>query len=328
MEDFFGGLIAIGIAIFVALWLIQTHPGFVAIVVLLVIGFFVVRFVIKQTKEENARRAREAAQKLEDERRRAAEQREYEGQIIAACNESIVAFENIPKDLLSAEELLTVAESEFKEGVFSPFWDSVEKATYKLGAIDSNIKLIADRSQRYESLSKVYVGNVPPFPVGPKSAYRLGRANETAERLQKVVRNAQRNFHFATIYEQRKTNNILMDGFSSLGEAIYGVGERLHESIGALGHQIDGLSSSMEEHNERLVEAIEAHQEKLSEALEGVSTAVRGTTLQVGEVSSAIKAVDKRAQAATTDYAARQERANRMLDNIQRHRVPSRFAEY
>ncbi|MEA2838575.1 MAG: hypothetical protein QOD89_3125 [Bradyrhizobium sp.] len=328
MEDFFGALIGIILLIVGVVWFIQAYPGVVFALFLSVVGFFVIRFAIRENKAERARRELEAAQQLENERRRAAEQLAYERQILTACHESVAAFENIPKDLMTAEELLTVAEDEFKEGVFSPFWDSIEKATRKLGAVDGSIKLIVDRSGHYKSLAASYLGKPPPFPVDPMSAQRLGTVNDTAGRLQRIVRNAQRNFQFATIYEQRKTNSILMAGFSSLGEAIYGVGERLQESIGVLNDQISDLSSSMAEHNERLIEAIHVHSEKLVESIQDVSAAVGKTSSQVGEVSSTIKGADAKVQAAAADLAARQERANRMLDNIQRRRTPPPFADH
>ncbi|MBI3705118.1 MAG: hypothetical protein HY244_15025 [Rhizobiales bacterium] len=95
-------------------------------------------------------------------------------------------------------------------------------------------------------------------------------------------------------------------GFSSLGEAIYGVGERLQGSIETLGDRINDLSSSMAENNERVVDAIQ-----------DVSAAV-------GEVRDANATV----QATMADQAARQEKANKMLDNIQRRRVPPRYADH
>ncbi len=218
---------------------------------------------------------------------------------------------------MTAEQLLNSSETEFQDGAFSPFWDSIERVMRKLGAVDGSIKLIADRSNQYKALTISYKGRPPPFPVDPASALRLGTANATAGRLQKIVRNAQRDFHFATIYEQRKTSEILIAGFTNLGEAIYGVGVRLEQSIGILGDQINDLSSSMTAMNEKVVDAVK-----------GVSSAVGEVSSQVGDVSSTIKGADAKVQAATADQAARQEKANRMLDNIQRHRVPPPLADY
>lgn len=306
MEDFFGAAVGIVLLIVGVVWFMGAYPGIFWLIVLVVIGIFVVRFAIKQSKEDKARQAEEAARQLA-----------YQAQIISACNDSVVAFESIPKDLMTAEQLLDTAAAEFQDGAFSPFWDSIERAMGKLGAIDGSIKLITDRSDRYKTLAKSYSGQSPPFPVDPASAHRLATANETARRLQSIVRKAQRNFQFATIYEQRKTSEILIAGFTNLGEAIHGVGERLQQSIGFLGDQIDDLSTSMAQMNEKVVNAVK-----------DVSTAANEVSSRTAEVSSAIKAADTRIQAAMVDQGARQETANKMLDNIQRRRVPPPLAEY
>jgi hypothetical protein len=258
----------------------------------IVIGVFVFALISDARARDKKRRAEYAAQ-----------ERAHREQILSACNDSVVAFENIPKDLMTAEELLNVADAEFQDSAFSLFWDSIEKATYKLGAVDAGIKLIADCSNQYKSLSKSYKGQSPPFPVNPASAHRLATANDTVARLNRIVRKAHRNFQFATIFEQRKTSRILIDGFTNLGEAIVGLGGRLERSIGILGDQINDLSSSMSAMNENVIDAVKG-------------------------ASSAIKDADGNAQAAMADQAARQERAVRMLDNIQRGRVPSPHAAY
>lgn len=328
MEEFFGGLVGILILLFVVGWFIETYPGVVWTIVLVVVGAFVARFLIKQIRAENARRSEEKRaanlRRAEEVRvanarraEEAARQLAYYRQIHSACDESVVAFESIPRDLMTAEELLDAADSDFQDGAFSPFWDSIERAMRRLGAIDSSIKLIAGHSNQYKAIAKSYQGQVPPFPVNLASAHRLTTANATADRLQMIVRKAQRNFQFATIYEQRKTSEILIAGFTNLGEAVHGVGARLQQSIGVLGDQINDLSSSMTVMSEQVVEAVR-----------DVSWAVEEVSLRVGDVSSAIKDTDTKTQAAIADQATRQENANRMLDNIQRHRVPHPLADY
>jgi uncharacterized protein YoxC len=276
------------------------------IIILVVGGIFGGRFLLKEMEAENARRAREAEQ-----------QREYERRLHSACNESLVAFENIPKNLMSAEQLLDTAENEFQDSAFSPFWDSIERAMQRLGAVDGGIKLITDHSNKYKTIAKSYKGKPPAFPIDPDSAQRLETVSATAGRMQKVVRQAQRNFQFATIYEQRKTSEILIAGFTNLGEAIHGLGTRLEESIDMLGDQIHDLSSSMTEMNEKVVEAVK-----------GVSFGIGEMSSRIDDVSSAVRDEDKNTQGAMTAQADRQEKANRMLDNIQRRRVPPPLAEH
>jgi methyl-accepting chemotaxis protein len=313
MEEFFGKAIGIIILFFAAGWFISAYPAVFWAILLVVIGFFVVRYAAKRAKAARELQAAEAARQAAE----ATRQAEHEGQIIAACNESVTAFEDIPKHLMSAEQLLDTADNEFQEGAFSPFWDSIERATHTLAAVDNSIRLIGDRFNRYNALVKSFARVPPPFPVDPASARRLGSANATAIRLQTIVRKAQRNFQFSTIYEQRKTSKILIAGFNSLGDAIHGLGVRLEESIDFLGDQISDLSSSMTEMNEKLIDTVK-----------GVSLSVGDLSSQLGGVSSSVQGADKRMQAAMAEQAARQENANKMLDNIQRHRVPSPFAEH
>lgn len=343
-------LIGIVIGIFVVIWFIQTYPAIAITIVLSIAGFFVVRFFIREDKKRREKQAAEEAARLAEERRReearraeaqrlAAEQQGYENQLLSACRESLVAFEDIPKHLLTAEELLDTAESEFKEGVFSPFWDSIEKTAAKLGAVDSNIQLIADRSHQYQLASSHYRNMAPPFPVDPASAQRVRAASGTAARLRGIVRTAQRNFQFATIYEQRKTNSILVAGFTSLGEAIDGLGNRIERSIDTLGDKIGDLTQAMADHTERIVDAveegneallqsIESNNEKLVETVQGVSASVDATRAEIDRAHRSMRTSGVATQKAIAEQLVRQEKANRMLDNIQRRRVPPTLSEY
>lgn len=266
-------------------------------------GGFLAFLIFKAIQDSNERLRRDKARQLA-----------LRSQIIETCEAAIDAFEAVPKDLLTAEQLLDVAGDEFRTGAFSPFWDSIERAMSKLGSVDASIANIASGSSRYKQLTSSYGGDPPPFPVQAESARRLVAANETSGRLSRLVREAQRNFQFATIYEQRRTNQILIAGFTSLGDAIHGLGTHLEQSIDALGDQIGDLSSSMTTMNEKVVAS-----------LEGVSSAVSG----VGAgVTATIKGAEKNVQAAMSEQAARQERAVGMLDNIQRRRVPPPLADY
>ncbi len=280
-QSLFGTIVGSIILLGVTLALFASHPEIAGAIALVACGIVVVRYLTN----EQARRAKKAAQQLANER-----------QIRSVCNKSIAAFESIPRDLMTAEELLDVAESDFQDSAFAPFWDSIEQAMRKLGAVDGNIKLIADCSNQYKVLTRSYDGPPPPFPVDPDSVNRLATANGTVWRLKEIVRKAQRNYQFASIYEQRKTNDILIAGFTNLGEAIQGVGSRLEQSMGILGEQLNDLSSSMAVMNKKVV--------------------------------GAIKDADATVQTTMADQAARQEKANKMLDNIQRHRTPPPFADH
>jgi hypothetical protein len=247
--------------------------------VAIVVGFFIFVSLMSALGRIRAENARRELHRLE--------QSQVQVWILKACEESLGAFETIPKHLVTVEQELDVAEWEFRDGAFSPFWDSIERAMSTLGAVDSDVKLISSSSSRYRQLAASYEGRPPPFPVDPESAQWLAAANETTGRLQRLVREAQRNFQFATIYEQRKTSAILIAGFTKLGDAIYGLGD-------SLGYQIENLCFSMSE----------LHAASMSER-----RALRAALSDQAE-----------------DQAKRLKTAVAMLDNIQRRRIPPIYA--
>src|SRR6267143_1991952 len=154
MEDFLVPVAGLIILLFGAGWFIDTYPGIFWTIVLVAIGGFVGHMLTKKAQAEKVRYAAEAAKQLS-----------FQQQLLAVCNEALVAYEDIPKDLLTAEELLDVAEAEFQESAFSPFWDSIERAAGKFGAVSESIELIADRSNKDRIFANAYTGRPPPFPI-------------------------------------------------------------------------------------------------------------------------------------------------------------------
>jgi len=198
-------------------------------------------------------------------------------------NQALEAFEALPRNLLGAEEILDQAEIDLKDGAFSPFWDSVERATTHLASFDSGLRTITTNSKQHRDTASILIsaGGTSPsrFPVVLNSTENVRLARASATRLMTLVRQAQRNFHFATIYEQRRTNQILVAGFTQLGEAIALLGERLEISITALSAQMSALTQNVD--------------------------ALHSTVTAQG-----------------SDQAQRFKHALEMLDNIQRRRIP------
>jgi Mg2+ and Co2+ transporter CorA len=113
-----------------------------------------------------------------------------------------------------------------------------------------------------------------------------------------IVRKAQRNFEFSLIYEQRKTNQILVAGFRNLAQALEEMTWRITSSVDDLTSSVDRMHTSL---NESLV--------RIHEQTERIASTAEG----------------HRADAATQAIAtgARERKALEMLDNIQRKRYPS-----
>jgi hypothetical protein len=109
-----------------------------------------------------------------------------------------------------------------------------------------------------------------------------------------IVRRAQKDFQFASIYEQRKTNQLLVGGFASLAQAINQLGDRLQSSL-------ESLATSISISVSDLVSAQEAAASALA------------SELQLSR-EQALEDSDARRE------HERQERG--MLDNLQRRRRP------
>jgi hypothetical protein len=62
--------------------------------------------------------------------------------------------------------------------------------------------------------------------------------------MKSIVRKTQSNFQFATIYEQRKTNQILVAGFTNLAQALEYMTQRISGSIGDLANSVDAVSTT------------------------------------------------------------------------------------
>jgi hypothetical protein len=148
-------------------------------------------------------------------------------------------------DLLrKAQDSLDLAEREFAEGAFAPFWDAVERATECLAAFDHSVQKLSNNARNYYSTLRDRKHSFPSFSVHLSS---LPDTSAAVSRIRGIVRNAQKDFHFATIYEQRKTNKLLTHGFLSLGDAIARLETMIESSFSDLASSISSDLACMVE---------------------------------------------------------------------------------
>jgi len=225
---------------------------------------------IKEAKEKR-RQAEEAKRKAAEEeriRKHNEEQAGYKKQLFDLGDNLIALFEQMPALLKTAEKNLNQAEFEFSEGAFAPFWDAIEKATTTLARYHEGAQSIKINSSRYTDLITKYEGVPPQFPISQKSADKLSVATLTVERLKKIVRIAQRDFQFATIYEQRKTNQILVSGFTTLSQALDQMTWQITDSIDKLSDSLDlTMCKSMSTILSRLADMVDENNKNHSEIL-------------------------------------------------------------
>lgn len=242
------------------LCIMRSFRRFIADVFFLTLLYFIVayevaRFIIpaivvsyilyshwrKKRREEEARqreaavcrREAEEARRREKEREEEARRREkmrYENLSKIVIDSQTIVSE-LPTILQNAEYFLNKAEYEFHEGAFALFWDAVESAAGWLATFDDRIHVLDQKALAYKNESLQLSGTPPQFQL---SVSNLPKAMPVARRMFNVVRLAQKNINFVTIYEQRKTNKLLSAGFSNLNEALNGLQFRLESSFSKL----------------------------------------------------------------------------------------------
>jgi hypothetical protein len=217
---------------------------------LIIILVVIVRTLQEQAATNKRKRAKQRAalDKREAERRQAAgRQKNCADSLVRNCKESLDDFELLPGHLIAAEESLDQAESRFREGAFAPFWDSIEQAVKELGGFDTRVQSINSRLTAYDTLVKQYEGQPPQFPIDRECASNLAVSARAAERLRSLVYKAQCNSHFAAIYEQRKTKQILVAGFATLADALALMSSQLQSSIGQLASSVGQMSPQFDD---------------------------------------------------------------------------------
>ncbi len=253
-----------------------------------------------RTTEADLRRRQRDQERYEQEeqdrehRRRRQEQEACRDRIIALNIESVTLFESLAIQLEGAERQLDRAEQEFTNHAFAPFWDAIEEAAGALARFDERVRQITAKSSHYMQLIQKYSeGPAPEYSLPPDSIARLRVGTVLAERMRSVVRNAQRDFQFAMIYEQRKTNQILVAGFTSLAQA--------------LDRMTDQVTSSIYD---------------VTEAVRATTAELTAINSQVAHTGDAMKAAHSEILDAFAGQATRHDKAIAILDNIQRGRSP------
>lgn len=261
-----------------------------------------------QLREEEARKHKEEENKKK--------QDEYLVCLTNLVDTSIAIFEMIPKKMSNAESNLDRALTDYEEGAFAPFWDSIERATMLLGQIDDDINKITDNSKLHIHYSSMYDGAPPPFPISGKSAKALMAANITGDRLNAIVRRAHRNFQFATIYEQRKTNQILVAGFTSLGQALEGMTRRITSSIDDLECKLSHARESLESSFRSVENTINVVGLEVSAQASSSARAIENS------VGANVKALGDSMSKDAQERTRREKLVLERLDNIQRNKKP------
>jgi hypothetical protein len=283
----------------------------IAIVLIVIATILISRFreQVKQSQlEADQRRLREKRERIEQEEREQARIRyirDQEGQMKGILESSRTIVKAMPHLINDAERHLDKAEEEFFEGVFAPFWDQIEYAANKLAEYRQQLNQLDNLANDYRARATALPTAVSPFTM---PSGKLPDARLTAARMAKIVRGAQKDFHFATIYEQRKTNKLLYEGFRSLGDAIYSLEDSISTSMKNLSDRLQMSVNDLVDESRKQADAMSRHNEQMKRHYENLAN---------------LAPENAKARSQHEKQSLRnQEEQKKMLDNIQRGRKP------
>lgn len=208
--------------------------------------------IAARAKAEEEQRA-EAAKRAKDESSRRSD--ELQSQIAALAGKAKSLSRHLPHLVSEAHRHLDQAEVEFRDGAFGPFWDAIESATQNLARFYVSLQGFFQEARTLRGIAKsrgIGQESLRTITLRREDISGAEHIAEAADRMTSIVRVAQRNFQFASIYESRKLNKLVIGGFKTLAEAINGVGDRIDTSLRMLGQ--DMASQIQEVHTTQLAQ--------------------------------------------------------------------------
>lgn len=200
--------------------------------------------------KEEKRLDETAARKAARRDKKAQLERDYENalrQLQSNHNRAIELNDSLPALLQSVASGLELAEQEYKRGAFSPFWSAIETATERLGELSNTLAEFNRLATNHRELARLLLTRHnhqgQTFPVRLKDLQIAERGQKLSHGMDLLVGRAQTDFQFSTIYEQRRTNAILIAGFTSLGNAINGMTAKITEQLSMVVTSIETASA-------------------------------------------------------------------------------------
>lgn len=141
----------------------------------------------------------------------------------------------IPKEIEHLEKSLSKIKFEYEENALIPFWDEIEKFISEMDSFNKSISLLNTNRELYHRIIKNTENN---FPENFPSIVNETKINRLIENFEHIKREAFKNFEFANLWEQRKTQKVLAFGFSTLKDAIDNMSISISSAIDKLNHSV------------------------------------------------------------------------------------------
>lgn len=268
----------------------------------------------EQLKQEELERERERKRKEEQLKWNAVNRIRALSNIARLVSDAQLSAAALPLQMSEAELSLDLAEKEFSEGLYSPFWEAMESAAQHLNFFSQTLQIINDAQRQHALEAPPLAPDAVSFSLGVTV---LPSPSATNQRMKALYRQAQKDPHFAQIYEQRRTNAILIEGFRSLGEALTYLGDRLESELRSLGDTIDFRLSDLESALRDSSKEMNRQHEALLQSAQLWREDARSGNAELIQIA--------RSNAEQAENDARQRRGyeeatRKMLDNIQHRR--------
>lgn len=204
-------------------------------------------------------------QKLKEQRRihQTQYKRDEAASLSTQLNELFVSCREHPMKaseyLKNASGWLQIAGDEYAENAFDPFWTAIENAAVNIDAFNQTVNTLSSNTRNYYAHLEGRNHTFPVFPVRPES---LPDPRPVVKEFRRVVRMGQTNFQFANIWEHRKTREVLIAGFRTLGDAVNNLASVVEGEISSLR---DTLHSDLVQVVEQQIRTREAAEKSVEE---------------------------------------------------------------
>ena len=198
-------------------------------------------YLNNEKRMKSSHRERIKAINLELERKK---QEQLLFQIRSSVEKAATDQIKLPVCMIKTEEYLAKAIQNFNESAYSPFWLNIENCLVELCAFTQYTNEVLESWREYEKCNRqLRLQNPVRFPVLMQNGENVGLCRKTAQKLSETTRMAQKEFKFAIIAENKRTNAIWEEGLLPLNDAIDMLEKRTTTAIAELTQMVSAVAN-------------------------------------------------------------------------------------
>ncbi|OYW74667.1 MAG: hypothetical protein B7Z37_16710, partial [Verrucomicrobia bacterium 12-59-8] len=160
-------------------------------------------------------------------------------------------YETLNPLLDLASVYITHAEAELADNSVGAFWDEIESATRRLAQYNNSIATILRLTSDHANRRVALLNEFQPKALEPRP---IPNGEDLIFRMAKIVKQARRNPQWEAIFQQRRTNDILVHGFGNLGNALESLQQAVSTGLRDLADTLhESIERMISEHSDRVV---------------------------------------------------------------------------